>query len=363
MPNRIRLELTTPADDDRPVFVAGNFTNWFPDVEQFRMNATKPGHFEFAFPQDLPLPDVLEYKYTRGGWDTVELNEAGEAPPNRTTRRKAGKKHDFVPHWRSFGKPFDPNFLPQTIEIDPEIAVSALGRPRRVRVLLPYNYQQTNRHYPVLYLQDGQNLIGAGEGYGSWEIDRKLAILAARNHHEVIVVAINHGDETRIADFTMEQTMAGTGSGQYYLDFLVRDLKPLIDSQFRTLADAQNTGIGGSSLGGLISLYGGLRYPDVFGRLMVFSPSVWIARNIYDEAQAYRPNQKTRIYVFGGTKESRYMAANLKRLSDALQTRWAFFSSGRVLVNLSILPDGRHQEIFWGREFPRAFEWLFYSEK
>ena len=361
MPDRVRLDLITPEDDNRPVFVAGNFTNWFPDVEQFRMNSVKPGHYRLELPRAM-LPDVLEYKYTRGGWDAVELNESGEAPPNRITRRKAGKKRDFVPHWRSFGRPFNPDFLPQLVQIDPEFATPTLGSPRQIRVLIPYNYQQTDRRYPVLYMQDGQNLIGAGSGYGSWAIDQKLAILAARNRHEVIVVAIDHGETSRIGEFTTEQTMAGTGRGQQYLDFLANHLKPLIDSRFRSLSDAENTGIGGSSLGGLISLSGGLHYPDVFGRLLVFSPSLWIAPNVYDEAQRYRPNQKAKIYLFGGTKESRYMAAGLNHLRDAFRRRWTLLNSN-IDVCVSILPDGRHQEVYWGREFPRAFEWLFYPDK
>ena len=361
MPDRVRLDLITPEDDGRPVFVAGNFTNWFPDVDQFRMNPVKPGHYRLELPRAL-LPDVLEYKYTRGGWDAVELNEAGEAPPNRVTRRRAGKKRDFVPHWRSFGRPFDPAFLPRIVQINPEFATPILGSPRQIRVLVPYNYEQTARRYPVLYMQDGQNLIGAGAGYGSWEIDKKLAILATRNCHEVIVVAINHGDAARIGEFTTERTMAGTGRGKEYLDFLANHLKPLIDSRFRTMTDAANTGIGGSSLGGLISLYGGLHFTDVFGRLLVFSPSLWIARSVYDEAQRYRPNKKTKIYLFGGTKESKYMAASLNRLRDAFRRRWTFLNNN-IDVCVSILPDGRHEEVFWGREFPRAFEWLFYSDK
>ncbi|QHV93879.1 alpha/beta hydrolase [Spirosoma endbachense] len=358
MPPPLRFELTTPVQDDRPVYLSGNFCDWYPDIDAFRMWPMESGGYALDFPTGVPLPEVLEYKYTRGGWDQAELDMAGDVPPNRISRRKTGTRRDYVPHWRWFGRSFNPDFLPKLGLLAPDFTIPQLGTTRRVRVLVPHDYDQSDKRYPVLYLNDGQNLIGAGSEYGSWEIDRRLAVLASRHHHELIVVAIDHGGVNRVREFTPEMTMAGTGDGRNYLDFLVRTLKPYIDSIFRSLPDAVNTGIGGSSLGGLISLYGGLLHPATFGRLLVFSPSLWISKNVLSEAARFRVEEPTKVYAFGGAKESKFMVQSLKQLIDALD-----HSPGRNRIETQLLidPKGQHSESYWGHEFPKAVEWLFYG--
>lgn len=367
MPSSLRLELFTPVTDDRPVFVSGNFCDWLPDLESFEMQATSPGHYLFDFPNDLTLPDTIDYKYTRGGWDQVELDATGEAVPNRSVAVNAGTvEQDYVPHWRWFGLPYNPDYLPIIELYSSEFKVPQLGRTRRIHVLLPYDYAlHPDKRYPVLYLHDGQNLFGQGSGYGSWEIDKKMAMLAARQRHEIILVSIDHGDEERIEEFTLHPTRMGKARGAYYLDFIRNTLKPVIDTKFRTLPDSVNTGIGGSSLGGLISIYAGLRHPDIFGRLMVFSPSLWISPKIYFDAIRFQSPGAMRVYVYGGEQESSYMVPNIQRFNDALtrqgQKQDAIVDQPNPIdIHLSVDPSGTHQETHWSREFPKAVEWLFY---
>lgn len=357
MSTALRFELTTPVADDRPVYVSGNFCDWYPDLEAFRLQPTEPGQYVLTLPSGLSLPSVLEYKYTRGGWDHVELDAAGDTAPNRITRRKKGVLHDTVPHWRWFGQSFNPDYFPILAPCRAAISVPQLKTRRRARVLLPYDYAQTDKRYPVLYLNDGQNLIGAGSEYGSWEVDRRLAVLASRQHHDVIVVAIDHAGEKRIQEFTPDRTIAGTGDGRNYLDFVTKTLKPLIDKTFRTKPEAATTGIGGSSMGGLISLYAGLLHPDVFGRLLVFSPSLWIAPTVYDDARALAGGFPAKWYLYGGVKESKHMVSSIKQFANALA--WNTLNR-QIDVQVSIDPKGQHSESFWGHEFPNALEWLFY---
>lgn len=354
----LRFELTTPVLDDRPVYLSGNFCDWYPDLDEFKLKPLGLGRYGLDFPAGISLPDELVYKYTRGGWDQVELDEAGDVPPNRTTRRKVGTRRDSVPHWRWFGHSVNPEYWPKLGWLDNKFTMPQLRTTRRIRVLVPYDYDRSARHYPVLYLNDGQNLIGAGSEYGSWEVDRRLAVLASRHHHEVIVVAIDHGGVNRIREFTPEKTLADTGDGHNYLKFLVHTLKPFIDSHFRTLPDAMHTGLGGSSLGGLISLYGGLLHPEVFGRLLVFSPSLWIAQTVFADAAHFQAAGPTKVYLYGGVKESKYMVPAIHQLTDRLRQ-----SPRHDLIRFqsSIDPKGRHRESFWGRELPRALEWLFYE--
>lgn len=323
------------------------------------MQRTGPGQYSLTFPSDLPLPPQLIYKYNRGGWDQVELSASGEGVPNRTLSTNTGVQEDIVPHWRWFGMPFNPNLLPRIEPLDEVFVFPESGQARRVHVLLPHDYEANSaKRYPVLYLHDGQNLFGGGEGYGSWEIDQKMALLAARHHHEVILVSIDHAREERIREFTLHRTRAGKGRGQHYLDFIRNTLKPAIDQRFRTLPDALHTGIGGSSLGGLISIYAGLMHPDVFGRLMVFSPSLWISPKIYFDAIEFQALSPMKVYVYGGEQESKYMVPSIRRFNESLQRQ--HYTGQPIDVKLSVDPEGTHQEVHWGREFPKAVEWLFY---
>ncbi|GAB3943742.1 hypothetical protein GCM10028805_10410 [Spirosoma harenae] len=322
------------------------------------MQPAGPGQYIFEFPKGMSLPRRLEYKYTRGGWDQVELSASGESVANRSVERSVHIKREHVPHWRWFGMPFNPSFLPKIELLGDTFQVPKISQTRRVHVLLPYNYEATDKRYPVLYLHDGQNLFGGGVGYGSWEIDQKMALLAARNHHEVILVSIDHAHDERIREFTFHPTRAGKGRGQYYLDFIRRILKPIVDRQYRTLTDAVHTGIGGSSLGGLISIYGGLMHPDVFGLLLVFSPSLWISPKIYFDVIRFQAPVPMKIYVYGGEKESQYMVPNIQRFNDTLARQQ--YGGNPIDIHLSVDPVGTHQEAHWGHEFPKAVEWLFY---
>ena len=354
----IRLELTTPSYDDRPVFISGNFCDWLPDLDAFRMKPTGPGQYVYEFSPEMALPETVDYKYTRGGWDHVELDASGEGVINRTLTPSTHLKQEYVPHWRWFGMPFNPELLPRIELVGDAFKVPQLERTRRVHVLLPHDYAYTDKRYPVLYLHDGQNLFGGGTGYGSWEIDQKMALLAARCHHEVILISIDHADDERIREFTLYRTRAGAGRGQHYLDFIRQTLKPIVDHQFRTLPDASHTGIGGSSLGGLISIYAGLMHPEVFGRLLVFSPSLWISPKIYFDAIRFQAPVPMKAYVYGGEQESSYMVPNIERFNEALARQG--YGGNPIEIHLSVDPTGTHQEAHWSREFPKAVEWLFY---
>ena len=197
----LKLELTTPANDDRPVYVSGNFCNWSPDLEELKMEQISPGQYQFTFPQNLDLPQEIHYKYTRGGWDQVELDSDGNAPLNRSVACDRKRVKDFVPHWRHDGVSLDTSLKPIVEVFAEAYDIPQLQTSRRIQVLLPHNYyEQTDRRYPVLYLTDAQNLFGEGSAYGSWGIDRKLAVLATRDRADVIIVAIDHGDKERIND-------------------------------------------------------------------------------------------------------------------------------------------------------------------
>ncbi len=358
----LTLELTTPIDDRRPVYVVGNFNNWTTEQSRFQMRRIAHGKFVLNFPPELQLPHRFEYKYVRGGWENQELDNFGNPISNRALENPQGFVSDFAPRWSNYGLTFTPSFLPKIHVVSDAFYSPELKKNRRVVVLLPHNYaQQTGKRYPVLYLQDGQNLFNDKSPFGNWAIDKKLAVLAEIGMGDVIVVAIDHGGETRVNEFLppSKKEELRHSEGRKYVRFLAKTLKPHIDAQFRTLPDRLHTGIGGSSMGGLISIYAGLIYPEIFGRLMIFSPSLWAVQNVPFAAIRFFNPIATKIYTYAGGKEGASVVPNVKNFQKAIQSQG--FDNSKIGFKLALDPNGAHTEKRWGEEFPKAVEWLFFN--
>jgi predicted alpha/beta superfamily hydrolase len=139
--------------------------------------------------------------------------------------------------------------------------------------------------------------------------------------------------------------------------FLVEVLKPYIDKMFRTKSERAFTGIGGSSLGGLISLYAGLKYPTIFGRLLVFSPSIWVLGGAKVDFTPFQEPFPTHIYMYAGGQEGANMVPHARRVKRQLESH--NIENKKFEICLSIDPKGQHTEARWGQEFTKAIEWLF----
>ncbi|PHI21403.1 hypothetical protein CEQ90_03115 [Lewinellaceae bacterium SD302] len=345
----------------RPVFVAGTFNNWNASHPDYELQPTeRPGEYRI----EINLPDdttAVEYKFTRGSWATVELGNYGQYASNRYHTTGNGWRHiDYVDRWAGDALYYREDLLPKIEVISEDFEIPQLIRTRRIAALLPHDYYETDKRYPVLYLQDGQNLYDDYAPYGSWGVDKRLAMLAEQGIGDVIVISIDHAEEQRVAEFTPSfRTKLGRGDGKKYVRFLADTLKPYIDDHYRTLTDAPNTGIGGSSMGGLISIYAGLMYPEVYDKLMIFSPSLWVTPNIPFHLVDLTSEFDGRIYLYGGQAESTTMVPNIERFREELARQ----SGARdVAFNLSIDPNGQHNEARWGEEFPHAIQWLFFQE-
>jgi predicted alpha/beta superfamily hydrolase len=358
----LTLELTTPIDDRRPVYVVGNFNNWMTEQARFQMRRVANGRFMLTFPTDLVLPNRLEYKYVRGGWENKELDSFGNSTNNRVLENPQGIINDFVARWSNYGLTFTPSFLPKIQVVSEAFYSPELKKNRRVVALLPHNYaKEPEKRYPVLYLQDAQNLFDDKAPFGNWAIDKKLAVLAEKGMGDVIVIAVDHGGVTRINEFLppTKNAQLGHSEGRKYVKFLAKTLKPHIDAQFRTLTDRLHTGVGGSSMGGLISIYAGLIHPEVFGRLMVFSPSLWAVQNAPFAAIRFFKPIPTKIYAYAGGKEGASVIPNVKNFQKAIQSQG--FDDAKIGFKLALDPHGLHNERRWGEEFPKAVEWLFFN--
>ncbi len=188
--------------------------------------------------------------------------------------------------------------LTGNIQSHPQFESMILRNRRDVLVYLPLGYRRARtRRFPVLYLQDGQNVFDAATSFGGveWNADETAQRLAEGKLIEpVIIVAVANTGENRIHEYAPtpgridpEKRARSKGLLRKYGRFLIEELKPVIDATYRTLPDAKFTGLGGSSLGGLATLSLGLWFPDVFTRLAVMSPSVWWdERVLYDMVEA-----------------------------------------------------------------------------
>ena len=230
------------------------------------------------------------------------------------------------------------------------IEAPQLGVQKKIWVYLPSDYKGSSKKYPVLYMHDAQNLFDAKTSYsGEWHVDEALDSLKA----QVIVIGIEHGNEKRLDELTpFKNEKHGGGNADAYLDFLVMNLKHHVDKNYRTKPDSDNTIIMGSSLGGLVSYYAVLKYPKVFGKAGIFSPSFWYTDDIYKVTEA-TPKIKSKLYFMAGDSESDDMVPDLENMLVLLRER-----TSKKNVKSVIIPGGKHSETLWSKEFVKAYLWL-----
>lgn len=234
------------------------------------------------------------------------------------------------------------------------IEAPQLKTTKKIWIYLPEEYSATAKKYSVIYMHDAQNLFDSKTAYsGEWNVDEKLDSLKA----PVIVVGIEHGNDKRIEELTpFKNEKYGGGNADNYLDFIVKTLKPYIDKNYRTKPKAKNTIIMGSSLGGLVSYYAILKYPETFGKAGVFSPSFWFSNDIYTLTEK-APKIKTKIYFLCGDKESDDMVKDMTKMERLLDTKRCYCLH---LTKSKIVKGGEHNEKLWRDGFVKAVLWLGY---
>jgi len=244
-----------------------------------------------------------------------------------------------------------------------ELSSQFLDHRRDVIVYLPPGYHsEVERRYPVLYLHDGQNLFDRATAFAGqeWGVDQTMQKLILSGEIDpLIVVGIYNTGEHRIEEYTptYDPSQKSGGKANQYGRFIVEELKSLIDHHYRTLADVEHTGLGGSSLGGLVTLYLGLKYPQIFSKLMVMSPSVWWDHGvILSVVRAIKAKPSTRIWLDVGTNEGKFTPGHIYKLRDTLIAQgW------RLNADLKFLEvkGGLHNEQAWGERVEPALKFLF----
>lgn len=356
----MKFNVKTNETDGRPIYITGNFNGWNPKEPRFLLKQINEELFSIEIKDDQ-LPSKIEYKFTKGGWENVEIDRKGNITPNRKIEKSKEEVTDFVERWRENWGPFKEEFFPIVEIISEKFYIPQLDRYRKVWALLPHDYYKTNRKYPVLYLQDAQNLFHEGSEHGNWEIDKKLSVLAEYGRGDVIIIAIEHGIESRIKEYIFDNDHVAKGSeGKKYIRFIADTLKPYVDMHYRTKREREHTGIGGSSLGGLISIYSGFLYPEVYSKLLIFSPSLWVEPENNFPMFRFRNPFKTKVYLYGGQLEGSKMVRRIFHFEEHLH-EWEKQNMFDFEFKVNINPEGTHNEFFWSQEFPKAIEWLYYD--
>lgn len=245
---------------------------------------------------------------------------------------------------------------PGTLEVIPDVYSRELGNRRNILVYLPSSYLRSERPYPVLYMHDGQNLFDPATSFaGAWGVDEALARAPKKGRRAIVVGIPNMGVE-RIREYSpFVDIQNGGGLGDLYLDFILQTVKPLIDERYRTLPDWESTGIAGSSLGGLISLYAFFRQPAAFGYVGALSPALWFADGAIFDAVREAPFVPGRIYLDVGTREGDGTLANARMMRDMLVEKG--YELGKDLMWVED-KGGMHNEAAWGRRLRGAFPFL-----
>ncbi len=252
----------------------------------------------------------------------------------------------------------------------PQFHSQFLSRDRDILVYLPPGYDtDVKRRYPVLYLHDGQNLFDGATSFipgEEWQADETAqALIQSKQIQPLIIVGIYNAGDQRIAEYTPTPGKYHGGQAGRYGRMLVEELKPFIDTHYRTRPDAADTGLGGSSLGGLLTLYLGLKYTQVFGKLAVISPSVWWDDQfILREVKALKTKPHLRIWLDMGTHEGAEKDWQ-SNVDDARMLRDALIEKGwRPDKDLKYMEaeGAEHNERAWATRFGSVLRFLFPTE-
>lgn len=347
---RIRSQPVMHAADS--IFVAGNFNDWQPGKSGY--NFSKNGTILSLLLKNVS--GTMEFKCTRGSWQKAECAVSGTDIENHSIKVTSDTTIDIdIQAWKddfaNGGKQHTAS--PNVQVIDTAFAMPQLGRTRKIWIYLPENYATSKVKYPVLYMQDGQNLFDVYTAFAAeWNVDESLDALIKNGTPPCIVIGIDNGPQRMTEYNPYDFEKFGKGEGDQYVDFLVKTLKPFIDSHYRTLGSKDNTIIAGSSMGGLIAYYATLKYPKVFGKAGIFSPSFWIADKIKTLTDSAAPTLKSKLFFYIGGQEGDVNVQNMDDITQRLGQH------SPAIIYSVVDPEGSHNEQAWSKWFPAFYKWI-----
>jgi predicted alpha/beta superfamily hydrolase len=237
-----------------------------------------------------------------------------------------------------------------------------LRNQRDLIVYLPPGYdEQPDRRFPVLYLHDGQNLFDGATSFipgMDWHVGQTADQCIYEGRVEPLIIVGMYNTKARIREYTPTQVpKLGGGRADRYAKFLIEEVKPFIEREYRALPGQENIGIGGSSLGGLVSLYLGLKLPNIFGKIAALSPSVWWNQRVmlrFAEAAEVYPHP--RIWLDIGTREGPRIVQDVEQFRDVLlQKGWRLEQD----LHYERIEGAEHNEAAWAQRVGPFLQFLY----
>ncbi len=341
------------------VFITGNnslLANWYPNmVKMERMNDST-----FVKSLYFPVDTFLEFKFTKGSWDTEELNEDGSVRGNHNllVANDSIFTHS-IRYWKHESGRSHEGQITGNVEYIYDIKSHNELLPRDIIIWLPPEYyKNTNQSYPVLYMHDGQNIIDPQTSFLGidWQIDETTDSLIRTNQIEPLIIVGIYNTYNRKVEYSENDT------GYAYIDFIVNTLKPKVDKKYRTKPDNKNTAIAGSSMGGLISFMAAWERPDVFSKAACLSPAFKIRTYDYvDNVLNYEGEKKELLFYIdnGGVGLEDSLQSGINEMLSTLKSKGYQENVDFVWVKDEL---AEHNESAWAKR-TRNFLKLFYENE
>lgn len=356
---QVRIEvISNSIKPNEKIIIAGNTNglgNWDPD----KVSLDKINDSTWAKTFNFKKNDLIEFKFTKGSWESEALNSDETVPDNF----KLLVSTDTVLHYRiniwKDARTKVVKHITGKVEYYPKFKAKNL-LPRDVIVWLPPDYNSlTEKRYPVLYMQDGQNIFDPStSSFGSdWQIDETADSLTRYGAIKEIVIVGIYNTARRSEEYV------NSDSGYAYMNFMINELKPFIDSTYKILADRENTAVGGSSLGGLISFMLAWLHPDVFSKAACLSPAFKIDNiDFVTEVNEYHgPKKDVMFYIDnGGVDLEKRLQPGVDEMISALELQG--YKLGKDIYYFRD-ENAVHNEKAWSTRVFRFLEYFFGTKK
>lgn len=353
------IPANTPAGAN--IHLAGSINTWNPADANYILQPDGLGNHTIVIPEGT---GTVNYKFTRGSWPTVEGNANGGFRPDRSFTFTGSPQilNLTIQSWEDLGGNSNSTAAANVQVMNGSFFIPQLNRNRKIWLYLPPDYTTSSKHYPVLYMQDGQNLFDNATSFsGEWQVDETLNALFANGDYGAIVVGIDNGGGERLNEYSpWNNPQYGGGQGDEYMTFMAETLKPYIDANYRTRPEASMNALIGSSMGALISTYGVCEYPQLFSKAGSVSPAYWFSLsdlNNYINTEV-SDIQNLRMYFVAGQNESSGMVPDLNAVRNNLQAKGLQTSNTFTKIDAA----GTHSESYWRTQFGALYQWLFANE-
>lgn len=342
-------------DDTSKVFISGNaeeFGNWNPGIVQLDNMGSKTWSKKFRIPKGVRL----EYKFTKGSWATEALGSDSSIPSNNILMVERDTTVVIsIMNWRDKFNFTVKGQITGEAEYHKNFVIDGL-KPRDIFVWLPPGYEsETDKHYPVLYMHDGQNLVDprTSNTFIDWQVDETADSLIRNDEIEPIIIVGINNTGNRGTEYSK------TPLGELYMKLIVNVIKPFVDKNYRTLPDRLNTAVGGSSMGGLISFILAWDYPEIFSKAACFSPAFSFKDfNYVDEVRNYTGKKRNLMFYIdnGGIGLESILQPGIDEMIEVLKNKG--YNEGRDFF-LFIDKDAEHNEAAWAKRMWRPLKLFF----